>query len=75
MEEEFSIDKKIAPGIPLKIYKKEMKEMQREVNDQRKRVTDLTYELDKHRNEVVRSTQYLEDSINDLQYEFDLKDK
>ena len=49
--------------------------MQREVNYLRKRVTDLTYELDKHRNEVVRTTQYLELSINDLQYEFDLKDK
>ena len=33
--------------IPLQIYKKEMKEMQREVNYLRKRVTDLNYELDK----------------------------
>lgn len=59
--------------IPLRVYKQEMKEMQREVNYLRKRVTDLNYELDTHRNEVVRTTQYLEESINDLQYELDLR--
>jgi len=66
------MEEAITRSIPLDIYQKEMKEMQREVNYLRKRVTDLNHELDKHRNEVVRTTQYLGDSINDLQYELDL---
>ena len=66
------MEEAIARSIPLDIYQKEMKEMQKEINYLRKRVTDLNRELDKHRNEVVRTTQYLGDSINDLQYELDL---
>ena len=60
--------------IKMEIYKKEMREMQREINYLRKRVTQLNDELEAHRDHVKKSIQYIESSVDDLQYEFELKD-
>lgn len=60
--------------IPLEIYQKEMREMQREINYLRKRVTKLNDELEAHRDHTKKSIQYIESSVDDLQYEFDLQD-
>ena len=60
--------------IPLEIYQKEMREMQREINYLRKRVTQLNDELEAHRDHTKKSIQYIESSVDDLQYEFELKD-
>ena len=61
-------------SIPLDVYKKEMREMQREINVLRKRVTQLNDELDKHKKHTQASIEYIEGSVDDLQYEFDLQD-
>lgn len=61
-------------SIPLDVYKKEMREMQREINYLRKRVTQLNDELEAHRDHTKKSIQYIESSVDDLQYEFELKD-
>ena len=61
-------------SIPLDVYKKEMREMQREINYLRKRVTKLNDELEAHRDHTKKSIQYIESSVDDLQYEFDLQD-
>jgi predicted nucleic acid-binding Zn-ribbon protein len=61
-------------SIPLDVYKKEMREMQREINVLRKRVTQLNDELEAHRDHTKKSIQYIESSVDDLQYEFELKD-
>ena len=61
-------------SIPLDVYKKEMREMQREINVLRKRVTQLNDELEAHRDHTKKSIQYIESSVDDLQYEFDLQD-
>ena len=60
--------------IPLEIYQKEMREMQREINYLRKRVTQLNDELEAHRDHTKKSIEYIEGSVDDLQYEFDLQD-
>ena len=60
--------------IKMEIYKKEMKEMQREINYLRKRVTQLNDELDKHKKHTKQSISYIEGSVDDLQHEFELKD-
>jgi predicted RNase H-like nuclease (RuvC/YqgF family) len=60
--------------IKMEIYKKEMREMQREINYLRKRVTQLNDELEAHRDHTKKSIQYIESSVDDLQYEFELKD-
>ena len=51
-----------------------MREMQREINYLRKRVTKLNDELEAHRDHTKKSIQYIESSVDDLQYEFDLQD-
>jgi uncharacterized protein Yka (UPF0111/DUF47 family) len=51
-----------------------MREMQREINYLRKRVTQLNDELDKHKKYTQSSIEYIEGSVDDLQYEFDLQD-
>jgi len=61
-------------SIPLDVYQKEMREMQREINYLRKRVTQLNDELEAHRDHTKKSIQYIESSVDDLQYEFELKD-
>lgn len=61
-------------SIPLDVYKKEMREMQREINVLRKRVTQLNDELEAHRDHTKKSIQYIESSVDDLQHEFELKD-
>jgi polyhydroxyalkanoate synthesis regulator phasin len=61
-------------SVPLDIYEKEMREMQREINYLRKRVTQLNDELDKHKKYTQSSIEYIEGSVDDLQYEFDLQD-
>ena len=61
-------------SIPLEVYKKEMREMQREINYLRKRVTQLNDELEAHRDHTKKSIQYIESSVDDLQHEFELKD-
>ena len=61
-------------SIPLDVYKKEMREMQREINYLRKRVTQLNDELEAHRDHTKKSIQYIESSVDDLQHEFELKD-
>ena len=61
-------------SIPLDVYKKEMREMQREINVLRKRVTQLNDELDKHKKHTKQSISYIEGSVDDLQHEFELKD-
>jgi len=61
-------------SIPLDVYQKEMREMQREINYLRKRVTQLNDELEAHRDHTKKSIQYIESSVDDLQYEFDLQD-
>jgi len=61
-------------SIPLDVYKKEMREMQREINYLRKRVTQLNDELEAHRDHTKKSIQYIESSVDDLQYEFELTD-
>ena len=48
--------------------------MQREINYLRKRVTKLNDELEAHRDHTKKSIQYIESSVDDLQYEFDLQD-
>ena len=60
--------------IKMEIYKKEMREMQREINYLRKRVTQLNDELEAHRDHTKKSIQYIESSVDDLQYEFELTD-
>lgn len=60
--------------IKMEIYKKEMREMQREINYLRKRVTQLNDELEAHRDHTKKSIQYIESSVDDLQHEFELKD-
>jgi len=60
--------------IKMEIYQKEMREMQREINYLRKRVTQLNDELEAHRDHTKKSIQYIESSVDDLQYEFELKD-
>ena len=61
-------------SISYDIYKKEMREMQREINYLRKRVVELNDELDKHKKYTQSSIEYIEGSVDDLQYEFDLQD-
>ena len=60
--------------IKMEIYQKEMREMQREINYLRKRVTQLNDELEAHRDHTKKSISYIEGSVDDLQYEFELKD-
>ena len=59
--------------IPLDIYQKEMREMQKEINYLRKRVTELNDQLDNHQKHTQASIEYIEGSIDDLQMELDLK--
>lgn len=55
-------------SIPLDVYKKEMREMQREINYLRKRVTQLNDELEAHRDHTKKSISYIEGSVDDLQF-------
>ena len=59
--------------ISLDVHKREMREMQREVNHLRKRVTQLNEELDQHKKHTQNSIEYIEGSIDDLQMEFNLE--
>ena len=59
--------------ISMEIYQKEMREMQREINYLRKRVTALNEELDQHKKHSLASIEYIEGSIDDLQMEMNLE--
>ena len=67
------VENNITSYIPIEIYQKEMKEMQREINYLRSRVVtlnDLPIEQQKH---TTNSIEYLQDSIDDMQMDLDLR--
>ena len=59
--------------ISLDVHKREMREMQREVNYLRNRVVELNKQLDEHKKHTQNSIEYIEGSIDDLQMEFELE--
>ena len=59
--------------VPLEIYQKEMREMQREVNYLRKRVTTLNDIIVDLQNHTTSSVEYLQDAIDDMQMDLDLR--
>ena len=67
------VENNITSYIPIEIYQKEMKEMQREVNYLRKRVTTLNDQLVEQQKHTTNSIEYLQDSIDDMQMDLDLR--
>ena len=67
------VENNITSYIPIEIYQKEMKEMQREVNYLRKRVTILNDQLVEQQKHTTNSIEYLQDSIDDMQMDLDLR--
>ena len=59
--------------IPMEIYQKEMKEMQKEVNYLRSRVVKLNDLLVEQQKHTTNSLEYLQDSIDDMQMDLDLR--
>ena len=59
--------------VPLEIYQKEMREMQREVNYLRKRVATLNDIIVDLQNHTTSSVEYLQDAIDDMQMDLDLR--
>ena len=59
--------------VPLEIYQKEMREMQREVNYLRKRVATLNDIIVDLQNHTTSSMEYLQDAIDDMQMDLDLR--
>ena len=67
------VENNVTSYIPIEIYQKEMKEMQREVNYLRKRVTTLNDLLIEQQKHTTNSIEYLQDSIDDMQMDLDLR--
>jgi len=59
--------------VPLEVYQKEMREMQREVNYLRKRVVALNDIIVDLQNHTTSSVEYLQDAIDDMQMDLDLR--
>ena len=59
--------------VPLEVYQKEMREMQREVNYLRKRVATLNDIIVDLQNHTTSSMEYLQDAIDDMQMDLDLR--
>ena len=59
--------------VPLEVYQKEMREMQREVNYLRKRVATLNDIIVDIQNHTTSSVEYLQDAIDDMQMDLDLR--
>ena len=59
--------------VPLEVYQKEMREMQREVNYLRKRVATLNDIIVDLQNHTTSSVEYLQDAIDDMQMDLDLR--
>ena len=59
--------------VPLEIFQKEMREMQREVNYLRKRVATLNDIIVDLQNHTTSSVEYLQDAIDDMQMDLDLR--
>ena len=60
------VENNVTSYIPIEIYQKEMKEMQREVNYLRKRVTTLNDQLVEQQKHTTNSIEYLQDSIENF---------
>ena len=58
--------------VPLEVYQKELREMQREVNYLRKRVATLNDIIVDLQNHTTSSVEYLQDAIDDMQMDLDL---
>tara|TARA_R110000803_G_scaffold86903_1_gene153415 strand:- start:117 stop:323 length:207 start_codon:yes stop_codon:yes gene_type:complete len=67
------VENNITSYIPIEIYQKEMKEMQREVNYLRSRVVTLNDLLIEQQKHTTNSIEYLQDSIDDMQMDLDLR--
>ena len=59
--------------VPLEVYQKELREMQREVNYLRKRVATLNDIIVDLQNHTTSSMDYLQDAIDDMQMDLDLR--
>lgn len=59
--------------VPLEVYQKELREMQREVNYLRKRVATLNDIIVDLQNHTTSSVEYLQDAIDDMQMDLDLR--
>ena len=59
--------------VPIEIYQKEMREMQREVNYLRTRVATLNDIIVDLQNHTTSSVEYLQDAIDDMQMDLDLR--
>ena len=59
--------------VPLEIYQKEMREMQKEVNYLRTRVATLNDIIVDLQNHTTSSVEYLQDAIDDMQMDLDLR--
>jgi len=59
--------------VPLEVYQKEMREMQKEVNYLRKRVATLNDIIVDLQNHTTSSVEYLQDAIDDMQMDLDLR--
>ena len=59
--------------VPLEVYQKELREMQREVNYLRKRVATLNDIIVDLQNHTTSSMEYLQDAIDDMQMDLDLR--
>ena len=67
------VENNVTSYIPIEIYQKEMKEMQREVNYLRSRVVTLNDLLIEQQKHTTNSIEYLQDSIDDMQMDLDLR--
>tara|TARA_R110000782_G_scaffold42901_1_gene97132 strand:+ start:1182 stop:1388 length:207 start_codon:yes stop_codon:yes gene_type:complete len=67
------VENNITSYIPIEIYQKEMKEMQREINYLRSRVVTLNDLLIEQQKHTTNSIEYLQDSIDDMQMDLDLR--
>ena len=67
------VENNITSYIPMEIYQKEMKEMQKEVNYLRSRVVKLNDLLVEQQKHTTNSIEYLQDSIDDMQMDLDLR--
>ena len=59
--------------VPLEVYQKELREMQREVNYLRKRVATLNDIIVDLQNHTTSSVEYLQDAIDDMQMDLNLR--
>ena len=67
------VENNVTSYIPIEIYQKEMKEMQREINYLRSRVVTLNDLLIEQQKHTTNSIEYLQDSIDDMQMDLDLR--